>query len=451
MIQMSKLNRIVALGLAVLMLFALLPAVPAQAADNVTGYAGKACAVNFKVSGAVSLSGEFSVDDPSGIVESYECAVTSRGGMKGGGVTGTTCFLYDSSAAAKPRDVTLTVTLNLKAGAAVDSTCKVNFVYQKSTDVSGSGMDSAVSDSCVVTVAASTEPSVNPSDSSATQGSDQPSYSVPVATTEPTKATTSTNPTNGTSSTKPTSATTPTTATNPTTATEAKMDYDKLNKQIAIAEGLKEADYDAEKWKVFAEVLKAAKELTTSKDQAAVDKGAKDLAEAITTLVGVDHTKLQAAIDKVVDHSQSPILSSLWYQLIDVLDNAERLLESTDQAAVDAGAAQLENLLAQIEKAAAAAEPGTVTEQVPIEVEPTDDYCNIGLHKLWPILFFVSLGLNVGFAAVIVIYLIRRKKNRQDDTPLVDYDIDDDMDDELLDELDGLEEYDEDLEGIGEE
>lgn len=441
---MYKLKRIVALGLAVLLILALLPAIPAQAANNVTGYAGKSCAVNFEVKDAVSLNGTFSLDDPSGIVASYECAVTNRGGMKGGSVTGNTCFLYDSSAEAKPRTVTLTVTLNLKEGAAVGSTCAVAFTYQKGSDVTGQSLEKEVSDSAVVTVAESSdEPSqsTNPSGSDATT---KPDYSVPVATTSPTKAT---DPTKNTSSTKATSATT---ATKPTTATEAKINYDKLNKQISIAEGLKEADYDPEAWKVFAEVLKAAKELTESKDQAAVDKAAEDLTQAITTLVGVDHSKLREAMDQVSEHSQAPVLSSLWYQMIDVLDNAEKLLESTDQAAVDAGTARLVSLLDQIEKAAAAAEPGTVTEQVPVEVEPSGDYCNIGIHKLWPILFFVSLALNVGFAAVIIVYLIRRKKNQQDDTPLVDYDIEDDMDDELFDELDGMDGFDEDLDGIDE-
>jgi len=432
---MNNLKRIVALGLALLLLLAILPVLPAQAAANVTGYAGKSCAVNFKITGAVSLSGTFSVDDPDGIVKSYECAVTDRGGMKGGNVTGNECFLYDTSSKAKPRDLTLTVTLNLKEDAAVASTCKVTFAYQKGTDMTGAALESLVSDSAVVTVAASGE-AEDPSSSGTAGSTAKPDYSVPVSTTSPTKAT---DPTKATSATK---ATTATTATNPTTATEVKINYDKLNKQIEIAEGLKEADYDAEAWKVFAEVLKAAKELTKSKDQAAVDKGARDLTEALTTLVGVDHTKLRAAIDKVAEHSQAPVLSSLWYQMIDVLDQAEELLESTDQAAVDAGVARLESLIDQIAKAAAAAEPGTVTEQVPVEVEPTDDYCNIGIHKLWPILFFVSLALNVGFAAVIIIYLIRRKKNQQDDTPLVDYDIDDDLDDDFG----NLEDLEEDLE-----
>ena len=66
-----------------------------------------------------------------------------------------------------------------------------------------------------------------------------------------------------------------------------------------------------------------------------------------------------------------------------------------------------------------------VEKEVEVEVEPSDDYCNIKIHYVWPILFFISLALNLGFIALIVVYVVRRKKNQTDDTPLVDYDIDD--------------------------
>jgi hypothetical protein len=60
-----------------------------------------------------------------------------------------------------------------------------------------------------------------------------------------------------------------------------------------------------------------------------------------------------------------------------------------------------------------------------VEVEPSGDYCNISMHYVWPILFFISLALNLVFAGVAV-YLFRRKKKESDDTPLVDYDIGED-------------------------
>ena len=54
-------------------------------------------------------------------------------------------------------------------------------------------------------------------------------------------------------------------------------------------------------------------------------------------------------------------------------------------------------------------------------------YCNIPMHRTWPVLFIVSAVLNV-VLIVVLIYVIMRKRNTYDDTPLVSYDIDDDMD-----------------------
>ena len=71
--------------------------------------------------------------------------------------------------------------------------------------------------------------------------------------------------------------------------------------------------------------------------------------------------------------------------------------------------------------------PEIVTQEVRVEVPPTDDYCNIPAHRVWPVLFFCSFALNVALVAVIAIYISRKKKNQKDDTPLVDYDIEDDL------------------------
>ena len=65
-------------------------------------------------------------------------------------------------------------------------------------------------------------------------------------------------------------------------------------------------------------------------------------------------------------------------------------------------------------------------KEVPVEVPPTGEFCNIPMHRIWPVLFFISLALNVTLAAVIVVYIRNKKKNQHDDTPLVDYDIFDD-------------------------
>jgi hypothetical protein len=68
-----------------------------------------------------------------------------------------------------------------------------------------------------------------------------------------------------------------------------------------------------------------------------------------------------------------------------------------------------------------------VIQEVEVEVLPTGDYCNIPMHRTWPIVAIVSVVLNVALI-VVLIYVLAKKRNTYDDTPLISYDIDDDMD-----------------------
>ena len=61
-----------------------------------------------------------------------------------------------------------------------------------------------------------------------------------------------------------------------------------------------------------------------------------------------------------------------------------------------------------------------------MEVPPTGDYCNIPQHRTWPVLFLISAVLNVALIAAVIFMQLKKQKTR-DDTPLVNYDIDDDM------------------------
>ena len=65
-------------------------------------------------------------------------------------------------------------------------------------------------------------------------------------------------------------------------------------------------------------------------------------------------------------------------------------------------------------------------KKVEVEVPPKGEYCNIPMHKVWPVLFFVSLAVNVALIVLIIVYISKKKKNQKDNTPLVDYDIADD-------------------------
>lgn len=113
---------------------------------------------------------------------------------------------------------------------------------------------------------------------------------------------------------------------------------------------------------------------------------------------------------------------------MDALVSATELLTSNDQKSIDEAAAQLNALVDEIEdliNSLSVTETVIKEVEVEVEVEPQDDYCNIKIHYVWPVLFFISLALNLGFIALIVVFVVRRKKNQTDDTPLVDYDIDD--------------------------
>ena len=207
------------------------------------------------------------------------------------------------------------------------------------------------------------------------------------------------------------------------------VDYTELNEQIQVANGLSQGKYTAESWKTFADALANANNHKWSKDQAAVDAAAKKLQDAIAALAEMDYSKLVAAMDKVTELTTNDELADLFRQLFEANAEGKQLLSSGDQAAVDAGAAKIEDLLKKI--AAKLEELGESEivygdKEVEVEVMPGDDYCNIHMHKVWPILFWISLALNLCFIALVVIYFVRKKQNQKDNTPLVDYDISDD-------------------------
>ena len=124
---------------------------------------------------------------------------------------------------------------------------------------------------------------------------------------------------------------------------------------------------------------------------------------------------------------QDDELSTLWEALAAAIENAEAALKSGDPDAIVKANAELEAALAAYKSKLEELGKGEIIENdKPVEVLPDYDYCNIWLHRLWLILLIVSFVINLGFAGLTVYYFVQRKKNRTDDTPLVDYDINDD-------------------------
>lgn len=206
------------------------------------------------------------------------------------------------------------------------------------------------------------------------------------------------------------------------------VDYTELKKQIGIAESLVQGDYTAESWAELAYALAAAKNALYSEDQDVVDAAAKALADAIAALVKMDYSKLEAAMASGEELAANDKIGNLWFELFKAIQEGVKLIGSGDQEAVDACTAKILDLIEQLKAALAetGAEPEEIIKEVIVEKDPEGDYCNITMHRIWPILFFISLALNVVFIVVIVVAVIRRKKNAKDDTPLVNYDIGDD-------------------------
>lgn len=452
---MNYTKRWIALIVAVILSVSMLPAASAATA-NVTIYPGdERVTVTFTVEDIYSLYGVFSVKDQDDMITGWSARVANRGGMNGGNVNGDICYMYETSNPAKPRDVTLEVTLDVKKNTAVGDTAKVIFAYEKGIEISGMQIktEEETAEVSVIVKQNHDDDTTKPTDDNSTtptEDSTKPTDSETKPTnptTDPTKPTVDTSgdgkpstgnkPTSNNSSSGNSNGGNSTNATKPTEA-DTDMNYDDLQKQINIAKGFKEEDHDPEKWEQLQELLEKAEDALDSDDQDEVDKLAQELAAMNQSMAGLDTGKLQEAMDKVMEKSADTALSGLWYQMHELLNNGQALLDAGAEAAqsdVDAAVNHIEALLAEIEKEnqAAAVTPGTMVEKVPVEVTPDGEFCNISLHKLWPILFFVSLALNIGFAVVIIVYLVHKKKNQKDDTPLVDYDIDDD---DELDELD---------------
>lgn len=214
--------------------------------------------------------------------------------------------------------------------------------------------------------------------------------------------------------------------TNPA-AVKPKVDYTKLTRGIAVANGLKETDYTKESWEAVADALVRANLALNSSSQATVDDSLAVLEGAVAALVKMDRSALEQALSEYREFIDAEAQHGQWNTLIEAANNGKALLDSTDQSAVNDGAEQLRGLLAQVRAMLEAQKtPETITKEVYVEVPPTDDYCNIPVHRVWPVAFFCSLALNIALVALIVVYL-SKKKNQKDDTPLVDYDIGDDL------------------------
>lgn len=209
------------------------------------------------------------------------------------------------------------------------------------------------------------------------------------------------------------------------------IDYSDLSYRIAVANGLDPAEYTAESWSGLENALSEARYALYSGYQSSVDWAAEQLRQATEALVKMDYSELENALEALRSfRDTNPELYDVWVDTASAVPEAEALRDCRDQATVDGAAARLTGLLAKLREqvdALTTTETVVVTErvEVPVEVEPTTPYCNIEQHGLWPKLLIASGALNLVLALGWVL-TARKKAIRQDNMPLVDYDIDDD-------------------------
>lgn len=384
---MMKMNRIIAVLLVLLLVTAM---VPVASAAGATVEAGQTAVLYFSIPNVYGVDGSFSMDN-AGIISGV---TYSASGMSGGSAAGGVVYCYGSTEAT----LTITVSATVSASAQPGDQCTFTLTYETS-DQNGD-MSSWKSMSQTVTVAASEAEETTPA------AGDEPTQ--PGATEPDSK------PSNGGGS-------------GTGTGTGTPIDYTELNRQIGIAEGLKESDYTADSWANMQAALQKAISARKSSNQDTVDAAAAALADAIANLVLIDYSKLEAAIAEGNELAVKDEIGNLWFQLFKAIEEGIALIGSGDQEAVDAATEKILDIIEQLKAAIEAQQkPEEVVKEVVVEKEPEGEYCNIPIHRVWPVLFFVSLAVNILFIILAVVYFSRRKKNQKDDTPLVDYDIGDD-------------------------
>lgn len=407
---MNKLTKIIS---AVLVLMLLVAAVPAAYAAEYRAEEGtSSVTVTFTFDEIVSIdsAGGLVVTDADGIVAS----ATASGNL--GGVNAAN-EVYFYSADLTPVNYVLSVVVTLKNTASAGDKCTIGLNYNYTDEEFNYITGQSVSHTIVIEA---------PETTKAPETTLAPETTVPTPLPSPAPETTA-----------PAPETTAPVVTSPITGTPSEpkppvssgsVDYTDLKKQISNAEGLEESKYTADSWKNLESALAAAKAALKSDKQSVVDDAAVALSSAIDALVAIDYSALEAAIERVNTFVEDNKVANKATKLMDALISATELLTSNDQKSIDEAAAQLNALVDEIEdliNSLSVTETVIKEVEVEVEVEPQDDYCNIKIHYVWPVLFFISLALNLGFIALIVVFVVRRKKNQTDDTPLVDYDIDD--------------------------
>lgn len=383
---MTLSKKIITLLAAVLIFAMLVPG--ALAASDTSAKAGETVTVTFTFRDVYNVDGTFAVSDPQKILSTYSINVADAGSTVAV-VNGDRLW---ASPAAEPvkTTVSVAVTLSIKSNAAAGAGCTVTFngIYGDANEEPGNEHD--ITRSATITVKAPEGAAVSPS---------------PTPSTTPT----------------PTPSTTP-------VPTAPSVDYSELQKQINIASALIPTDYTNESRDLLAAALSVAQSALNSEDQSLVTAAAEQLRATISSLVTMDYSGLKTALSQADALLASEQAAVLLQEISEAARRGGELLQSGDQQAVDQAAKELNDILDRLAALLEVeGETKVVIQEVPVEVLPEGDYCNIPTHHVWPVLFWVSLAVNVVLIGGIAFFVIRKTRNRRDFAPMVDYDIDDDI------------------------
>ena len=208
-------------------------------------------------------------------------------------------------------------------------------------------------------------------------------------------------------------------------------DYTDLELHLAMANSLRSYDYTMQSWAPLKKAVDTGNRYLQGKyGQIAVDEATVAIDVAMNNLVEMDYSQLEAVLSAVYQKiEENPQLHDVWVRLNATAEDARPLLTSGNQEAVNATVEKLTALLVELSECDTAAipEPEIVLQEVEVEVYPTEDYCNIPMHRFWPVVCICSVVLNIALIAALLA-VISKKRKTVDNTPLIHYDIEDDMD-----------------------
>ena len=156
------------------------------------------------------------------------------------------------------------------------------------------------------------------------------------------------------------------------------------------ADALFNKNADSKLWKDLHDAVVNGGELMTSRTQADIDAGVTALLYAIK------------AVEALLNKAPETVIKEV-EKVVEVTKEVEKIVEV--------------EVTKEVEKVV----EKEVIKEVPVEV-PGEE----GSNLVWIILLIISIVINVALAVLVVLYFIKKKSNKKDNTPLVNYNIEED-------------------------